>query len=360
MKDFRSIPPNSLRIDGEPVGEGRCYLVAEIGLNHNGDLALAKSQMQAAKDSGVNAVKFQNYRTEDFILDRTVSLTYTNFGKQIEESQYNLFKRCELSREDLFSLQSYAQSIGISMHSTPTSEEGIALLEELNVGVLKNGSDFLLHLPLIACMARTKIPTVLSTGMATLSEIDDAVQTFYSAGGKELLLLVCTSSYPTQAEDTHLRRIETLRSAFGCPVGFSDHTAGFTAALGAVALGACWIEKHFTSDKQLPGPDHQFSCDPPEMKELVTRIRELEVALGCPNITPTKSESYGREHFRISCVAARDLPKGTQITTDDITFRRPGGGYPPKYAHLLYGMCVAEDMQAGAVFHDQSFDSSLS
>jgi N-acetylneuraminate synthase/N,N'-diacetyllegionaminate synthase len=342
-------------IDNVIIQSGRSYIVAEIGINHNGDIELAKRQITSAAECGVDAVKFQNYTTEDFILDKTLTLKYQSEGKEVEESQYDLFKRCELSAADLKILKAHADSLGISMHSTPTSASGVKILKDLGIGVLKNGSDFLLNLELIKSMAQTGLPTVLSTGMANLAEIDDAVQCFYDAGGKDLILLVCTSSYPTPPSDVNLKRIQTLANTYHCLVGFSDHSYGITAALGAVALGACWIEKHFTLDQNLPGPDHRFSSDPDEMMKLVKSVRELETCMGSPLIKPTQSEDYGRKSYRLSCVAARDMAPGTVISEEDITFRRPGGGYAPKAAGLLHGLTLEKTVKAGDVFVPNMF-----
>jgi N-acetylneuraminate synthase/N,N'-diacetyllegionaminate synthase len=215
------------------------------------------------------------------------------------------------------------------------------------VPLLKNGSDYLVHLPLVRTMARTGLTTVLSTGMATLAEIDDAVRAFRAAGGTDLILLHCTSSYPTPPEDVNLRRIPALAAAFGCPAGLSDHSAGTAVAAGAVALGACFVEKHFTLDKDLPGPDHRFSADPAELRELVQSVRTVEAALGTPAIGPTPSEDAGRRDFRLSCAAARDLAPGEVLTDEDIAFQRPGTGLPPAAAAWVVGRRVARPVAAG-------------
>src|SRR5205823_10440934 len=180
-------------------------------------------------------------------------------GTAVTESQFEMFKRCELSSEHLDELRDHCEQRGAVFFSTPTSVNGINELVRLGVPLLKNGSDYLVHLPLIRAMAQTGLPTVVSTGMATRVEIEDAVNAFRQAGGRDLILLHCTSSYPTPSEDVHLRRIPALAAAFDCPVGFSDHSEGNVAGIGAVALGACFLEKHFTIDKNLSGPDHRFS-----------------------------------------------------------------------------------------------------
>lgn len=327
-----------IKVQNKTIGTNSpVFIVAEIGINHNGDMLLAKQMMLAAKNAGADAVKFQNYYTEDFILDKELTYEYISQGKQIVETQYEMFKRYELSLEQLQDLKTYADEIEIIFFSTPTSLRGIQDLQTVNVPLLKNGSDFLVNLELIEQMAQTKLPTVISTGMATLSEIDEAVRTFEAAGGKELIILHCISSYPTPASEVNLLKIKSLQYAFNYPVGFSDHTEGVVAAIGAVALGACFIEKHFTLDKNLPGPDHRFSSDPAEMKALVDAVRFMELSLGSSKLIPTAKEEKGRKDFRLSCVANKDLPEGHILTREDITFSRPATGLPPKDINLLIG-----------------------
>jgi N-acetylneuraminate synthase/N,N'-diacetyllegionaminate synthase len=332
-----------------------CFLVAEVGINHNGDLDLAKKSIAAAVAAGADAVKFQNYRTEDFVTDKSLTYEYISQGKPVVESQYEMFKRCELTKEALHELKSYCDSLKVNFHSTPTSKSGVQDLLEIGTSLLKNGSDYLTNLPLIRYMGESGLPTVLSTGMATLAEIDDAVRTFRSTGNNQLILLHCTSSYPTPPEEVNLRKIASLASAFGCLVGFSDHTDGITSAIGAAALGTCWIEKHFTLDKDLHGPDHRFSADPTEFKNLVIAVRTLEKNLGQPQICPTPSEQKGRYEFRLSCVTNSHLAAGHILTEVDISFHRPGNGIPPAHSYLLIGRRLTHDLEANCVIHPSNF-----
>jgi N-acetylneuraminate synthase/N,N'-diacetyllegionaminate synthase len=199
-------------------------------------------------------------------------------------------------------------------------------------------------------MARTGLPTVISTGMATAADIDDAVSAFRSAGGKELILLLCTSSYPTPPSDVHLRKLLTLAQTFGCLVGFSDHTDGVTAAIGSVALGACFIEKHFTLDKNLPGPDHKFSSDLSEWRQLAHGVRTIEAALGSTTLAPSVSEITARREYRLSCAASRALPVGHRLEDNDIVFLRPGYGVPPKERAWLIHATLKRPMARGQIF----------
>jgi N,N'-diacetyllegionaminate synthase len=346
----------TVRVGERTIGEGqRCFIAAEIGINHNGDLDLAHRAIDAAADAGADAVKFQNYRTEDFVSDRSLTYEYLSQGKTICESQFKMFKRCELRPEALRDLRDHCKERGVIFFSTPTSAEGIDELVKLGVPLLKNGSDYLVHLPLIRAMARTGLPMVLSTGMATQAEVADAVAAFREAGGRDLILLHCTSSYPTPSEDVHLRRIPALAEAFDCPVGFSDHSEGNVAAIGAVALGACLIEKHFTVDKSLPGPDHRFSSNPAEFRSLVEAVRAMEKSLGSQEFRPAASEQRGRRDFRLSCVSVRELPAGHRLKSTDIAFRRPGSGFVPREADQLLNCVLSRKIPAGHVFAPEDF-----
>jgi len=345
-----------VRVGTRLIGEGQpCMMVAEVGINHNGDMSLAHRSIDAAADAGADAVKFQNYHTEDFVSDRTLTHEYISQGKKIVESQFDMFKRCELSPTHLRELREHCDRRGVIFFSTPTSESGIRDLVELSAPMLKNGSDYLVHLTLIRAMARTGLPTIISTGMAVSGDIEDAVGAFREAGGKDLILLHCTSAYPTPPEDVHLRKMKTLAAMFECPVGLSDHTSGNVAAIGSVAIGACMIEKHFTLDKGLPGPDHWFSSDPAEFRELVNSVRLLEKSLGSSELRPADSEAPGRRDFRLSCVSVHDLKAGHHLTASDIAFRRPGSGFPPKELGHLVARKLARDVRSGHVFCAEDF-----
>ena len=271
------------------------------------------------------------------------------------ESQYDMFKRYELAPSYLLELLEHCDRRGVVFFSTPTSESGIRDLINLGAPVLKNGSDYLVHLPLIRAMARSGVPTIISAGMAEAEDIKDAVQGFRDAGGTELILLHCTSSYPTPSDDVHLRKIPTLARLFDCPVGLSDHTDGVVAAIGSVALGACMIEKHFTLDKNVAGPDHRFSADPTEFRLLVESIRTMEKSLGSPELGPASSEALGRRDYRLSCVAARELSAGHSLTAPDVAFRRPGVGFPPNAVEGLIQRKLGVDVPSGHVFTAEDF-----
>jgi N,N'-diacetyllegionaminate synthase len=342
------------------IGTGHpCFLVAEIGINHNGDMALAHREIDAAAASGADGVKFQNYHTEGFLSDRSLTYEFISQGKTVVESQFDMFKRYELHSESLHELRQHCDERGVVFFSTPMDETGLAELVHEGVTLLKNGSDCLGHLPLIRSMARTGLPTVISTGMATREDIDDAVQAFREAGGRDLILLHCTSTYPTAATDVNLRKIPALAEAYDCLVGFSDHTDGIVAAVGAVTLGACFVEKHFTLDKNLPGPDHRFSANPAEFRALVDAVRFLERGLGSAELEPAHAEQIGRREYRLSCVAAHDLRAGQTLAIEDIAFHRPGTGLPPKMLTELVGKKLAREVRRGSLFEAADFQEQF-
>lgn len=328
-----------------PIGGGApCLVAAEAGINHNGSVETAHALIDAAAEAGAGAIKFQNFRTEDFLGDRSLTYEYEVAGERRVESQFDMFKRHELAPEAWPALAAHCAEREILFFSTPTGEESLAELVAVGAPLLKNGSDFLGNLPLIRAMARTGIPTVLSTGMATPADIEEAVAAFRGAGGTGLVLLHCTSSYPAPPESVHLRKIPALAEAMGCPVGLSDHTDGIAAAVGAVALGACMVEKHFTLDRGQDGPDHRFSSDPAEFETLVRAVSDAERALGTSVLGFTEEEEASRAAYRLSCVAARDLPAGHVLATGDLAFHRPGDGIPPARAEELVGRTLAREV----------------
>lgn len=332
---------------GRYIGHGfPAYIVAEVGINHNGDMDLAKRTIIAAKESGADAVKFQNYKTEDFVPIKTVKHDYYSQGIRVQEYQYDMFKRYELSDDHVIDLKNFCDKIEIDFHSTPTNFSGVDLLKKIGVNVLKNGSDYLTNLDLIKYMGLTEIPTVLSTGMALLGEIDDAVHVFKQTGNSDLILLHCTSKYPTPPQDVNLRKIPVLSTAFGVLSGFSDHSEGEWASVGSVCFGSVWIEKHFTLDKNLPGPDHNFSCDKIDFTRLVEGVRVLEQSLGVSALGPTESEAFSRENYRLSCAINKDVDSGYVIDESDIVFLRPGHGFPPKSKDFLIGREVRKPVKA--------------
>ena len=323
------------------------YIIAEAGINHNGDLNLAIDLVKAAAKSGASAIKFQNYLTEDFIFDKSLQFTYQSQGNEVTESMFDLCKRCEMNPKWIPELKRLSDDLGIDFLSTPTNIDGINDLMDVGVKMLKNGSDFLNHLPLLSQMSSTGLPIIMSTGMANKSEIRDAVQAVKTSGSSPIILLHCTSLYPTQIEDVNLNRMVTLKNTFDVPVGFSDHTRGSRAAIQALSLGACLFEKHFTLDHNSIGPDHWFSLDPDGLKKYVNDILDANTRLGSDKIEPSKGEANSCYEFRLSIRAKHDLKKGSMLSDDDLVFAKPYDGLAPKELPRIIGQILIKDIRRG-------------
>ncbi len=271
-------------------------IVAEVGLNWNGDINLLEPLIRSARHAGCDALKFQNYRTESFIHQRSEWWEYENNGKIIRERQFDMFKRHEITFDHLIMINDICKHWNMEFSSTPMCLEGLQDLISLGVPWVKNGSDCLQDIPLIHAMAKSGIPTVISTGMATDAEISNAIDEWdYHSKGQDLTVLHCVSAYPAKDEDMNLEKIRTLSKRFDCHAGLSDHSEGITAAVLSVAYGATFIEKHYTLDKNMQGPDHRFSADPKEMKDLVDNVRRAEKMIGNGKLGMTKTEEQNRK-----------------------------------------------------------------
>ena len=323
-----------------------CFIIAEIGLNHNGDYQLAKESVIAAAKSGADAVKFQNFLTEDFLSDKSILHTYKDGGKEITEPLFDICKRSEFKTEWLPDLIKLCDELGVVFLSTPTSKSGVDDLISHGVKYIKNGSDYLSHIPLLKYMASTDATIIISTGMAYQEEIDDAVNAILSIQSK-LIILHCTSSYPTSPENVNLKKIQTLQDRYQVPIGFSDHTEGWESAVQAVTLGARVVEKHFTLDKNLPGPDHWFSSDYQEFKDLVNQIRLAESRMGNKALIPAKSEIKVRDQWRLGLVWSRDIKAKNVVLEHDIAIRKPATGLQPKELYSVIGRIVVKDCKKG-------------
>jgi len=332
-------------------GDEPCFIVAELGINHNGDVDLAKKMMREAKACGADAIKIQSFLTEEFVSDRKLKYTYKSQGREITKSQYEMFKRYELSRDCQRELFDYAKEIGIIIFSTPQDStfQIVDYLcgDQINMPVIKVGSDDLTNLRMLAYYAKKGKPMIISTGMATIDEIEDAVKTISNQGNQEIIILKCTSLYPTPPEACNLNQIKTLHYAFDALVGYSDHTAGTTAAVVAVNLGAKMIEKHFTLSKDEAGPDHWFSADPAELKDLVLKVREAEKMAGISQFILSEAELKMKMDCRRSIIAKKDIKAGETIKESDLVLGRPGNGLPPKYVCFFVGRSSKKNIKAG-------------
>lgn len=328
---------NKIKIGNKLVGENEpVFIIAEAGINHNGSLEIAKKLVKIASKAGADAVKFQTFFT-DKLVTKNAPKAYHQKTSCIKESQYEMLKKLELTKKDHQKLMSYANKFGIIFLSTPYDQESADFLEELGVHAFKIASSSLTSIPFIKHIARKKKPIIISTGMATISEIDEAIQTIKKTGNKKIILLHCTSNYPAKIENVNLRAMLTLKRKFNLLVGYSDHTLENSVSIIATALGAVIIEKHFTSDKNLPGPDHKFSLNSNEFKKMINGIRMTETILGLYMKKPQKSEFSLRRLLRTSIVADVDINVGTKITSEMLAFKRPGTGLPPKYVNSVVG-----------------------
>ena len=332
------------------VGEGEpCFIIAEAGVNHDGDVNLAKKLIEVARDAGADAVKFQTFRAEDVVTETAEKAPYQKESTDIGESQFEMIKKLELSQKDFEELSDYAQKKGILFLSSPFDKGSVDLLDAMGVPAFKVASGEITNFPLLKYIARKQKPVILSTGMSTLDEVGEALEIIRKEGGEEVLLLHCVSCYPAEVQDMNLRAMENMRQAFRLPVGLSDHTLGITISVAAVALGACAIEKHFTLDKRLPGPDHRASLEPAELKEMVKAIRDVEKALGSGIKCLTVEEEENKKVIRRSIVAGVDIPVGTVITEEMLEIKRSGIGLEPKYIDEIVGKVMREEVKRGEV-----------
>lgn len=326
--------------------EPPCFIIGEVGVNHNGSFELAKKLVDVAKEAGVDAVKFQTFKAENIVTPDAKQAEYQikNIGKK--ESQYEMLERLELSYSDFRKLKKYCDKKKIIFLSTPHScEKDVDLVVEL-CPAIKVGSGDLTNLPILKYIAGKKLPIILSTGMATLDEIREAVETIKKQGNNKIILLHCTTNYPCPLEEVNLRAMKSLEREFNLPIGYSDHTSGIMVPIIAVSTGAIIIEKHFTLDKNLPGPDHKASLEPKELREMVEKIRETEKILGSAIKKPTKSEEKIKKVGRKSIVAKMDISKGEKITGTMLVIKRPGMGIPPKYINKIIGRKTKENIKA--------------
>ena len=339
-----------IEIAGHKIGPGHpCFIIAEAGVNHNGDVEMAKRLVNVAVEAGADAVKFQSFKADGVVSTTAPKAEYQLQTTDASQSQLEMLQGLELSPEVHHQLQALCQERGILFMSTPFDHGSVDLLAELEVPVFKIGSGEITNLPFLEYVARKGKPIILSTGMSNLGEVDEAVRMIQGVGGNQLVLLHCVSNYPADPADANLRAIQTMASAFGVPVGYSDHTLGIEVPLAAVALGACVIEKHITLDKGLPGPDHQASVEPDELNRLIRGIRLVEAAMGDGLKAPRPNEIGVQTVARRSLVAARDLAPGAILAEDDIAIKRPGTGLPPSMEPYLVGRAVRMTIPAGTL-----------
>ena len=335
-------------IKGKQIGEGLpVYVIAEMSANHNGEFDQAVKIIHAAKETGADAIKLQTYTPDTLTIDCRKADFFVGEGTLWEgRSLYELYGEAFTPWEWQPKLKRIAEGIGLHLFSTPFDSTAVDFLEEMDVPAYKVASFELVDIPLLQKIGSTKKPVIMSTGMANLTEIEEAVMTLREAGCSEIAILKCTSAYPAPVEEMNLRTLPHLSEAFGCPVGLSDHSLGIAVPVAAIPLGACIIEKHFTLSRAIPGPDSAFSLEPQEFREMVKAIRIVEKALGTITYAPTAQEEKMRA-YRRSLFVVKDVKAGGRFTQDNVRSIRPGCGLHTKYLGNILGRNASRDIERG-------------
>jgi N-acetylneuraminate synthase len=333
----------------------KIFIIAEAGVNHNGRLDLAYELVDVAKEAGADAIKFQTFKAEKVVSSKAPKAEYQKKATSSDESQLEMIKKLELSFDDFVKLKKYCDKKGIMFLSTPFDHQSIDFLYNL-IDIYKIPSGEIINYPYLKHIAAKNKPIIMSTGMANLGEVEEAINTIREVNSEaKISLLHCTTNYPTPYEEVNLKAMQTLAAAFKLPIGYSDHTLGIEVPIAAVALGARIIEKHFTLDKKLLGPDHKASLEPGELKEMIKAIRNIEKALGNGIKKPNKSEIEIIKVARRSLIATRDIRVGEIIKESDIIIKRPGTGIPPKFKEIVIGMRIINDIRQDEPFRWENF-----
>lgn len=327
----------------------KSIIIAEAGVNHNGDLDLARQLINVAADAGADYVKFQTFKADKLVSKEAKKADYQskNFREE-DDSQLGMLKKLELSEADHYALLAHAKEKGIKFLSTGFDEDSVDFLNQLGIEVFKVPSGEITNYPYLKHIARKGKPVILSTGMSTLEEIQEAIDVLLSFGvlKEHLTVLHCTTEYPAPLAEVNLRAMVTIGETFGVKIGYSDHTPGVEVPLAAVALGATVIEKHFTLDRTLPGPDHKASLEPEELRYMIKSIRNIELAFGVPEKVVTPSEEKNRAVARKSIFIARDLSSGHILRQEDLVMKRPGNGISPMRLEQVLGRELLIDVKA--------------
>lgn len=331
------------KIRNKLIGEEeQCFIIAEAGVNHNGSINLAKRLIDAAKDAGADAVKFQTFKAEEIVSLKSKKADYQYRAK--EKTQYEMLKNLELSFDEFLELKKYCDNKGIEFMSTPYDIESVRFLDEI-VNRFKIASADLINKPLIEAIAKTGKQIILSVGMATLGEIERTISWINDIGNTNIILLHCTTSYPTPYDQVNMNVLGTLKRAFALPVGYSDHTLGIEIPIMAVSMGAKVIEKHFTLDRTMEGPDHFASAEPDELKKMVKGIRNVEKAFGSERKEITNEEKKNILFMRRSVHASRDIKEGEIIKEDNIKIVRPFDGIAPWFLDIILGKKIKTNVK---------------
>lgn len=334
------------------------YIIAELGSNHNGDINLAKKMIDKAKECGADCVKFQSW-TKDTIFSKKVYkdnyFLKDDYRNRSDFTLEEIVEKFSVSEKELFELKNYCDKVGIDFSSTPFSKKEVDfLVDMLNVDFIKIASMDLNNYPFLEYIAKKGKPIVISVGLSTLSDIDEAIRTIKNAGNNKIIILHCVSIYPPEDNEVNLNNIDMLRNLYMFPTGYSDHTLGFTASIAAIIKGACIIEKHFTLDKDMFGWDHKISANPEELKIIVEECNRAYKMLGSYYKIVNESEDR-RDAFRRSIVVNRSIKAGELINKEDLDFKRPGNGIEPKYINFIIGKEAKRDLEADEIIQMNDF-----
>lgn len=320
-------------------------IIAEAGVNHNGDIKLAKKMVDVAKQAGVDYIKFQTFSPEKLVSKYAQKAKYQKENTNSDESQLKMLQKVALSKSEFKQLKEYCSEVGIGFISTPFDNDSINFLEEFDMDFWKIPSGEITNLPYLEKIANTGRKVIMSTGMCEVEEILNAISVLENNGTNDIVLLHCNTQYPTPYEDVNLKAMYAIEKATGKPVGYSDHTQGIEVPIAAVAMGAVVIEKHFTLDKGMDGPDHKASLEPDELTQMVSSIRKIEKALGDGKKEPSESEKENINVARKSIVASKTIKKGTVFSEDNITVKRPGNGISPMRWYEVIGQTAMRDYE---------------
>lgn len=315
----------------------RVFIIAEAGVNHNGSIEIAKEMIDVAVKAGADAVKFQTFKTEELVCRNAPKTEYQNATTDRRESQFDMLKKLELTPAMHKTLIDYCNEKNILFLSTPFDMESIKYLVDLGIDIIKIPSGEITNYPYLKAVGETRKKVIISTGMSNLGEVEKAVNVLEESGTCDIIVLHCNTEYPTPYCDVNLRAMLTIKEALQVKVGYSDHSKGIEVPIAAVALGAAVIEKHFTLDKGMEGPDHKASLDPDELRQMIQSIRNIEVALGNGKKEPSESERKNIDIVRKSIVARRNIEKGDLYSEENLTVKRPGTGISPMYWNEILG-----------------------
>lgn len=348
---------NKIRINNKIIdNDSFPFIIAEAGINHNGEIDKALQMVSIAKKAGADAIKFQTFKASGIILDKSLTYTYRSQGKEIEESMYDMFERCEFLDDEWREIKQKCVKEHILFLSTPENQSDLELLLDLGIEAIKVGSDDFTNIPLLKDYTKTKLPLIISCGMSNLDEINTTLEAIDALENYPTILMLTTSEYPTEPKNVNLLKLKNLKKNFpNIILGYSDHTQGNLASSLAITFGAKVFEKHFTLNNELPGPDHWFSANPNSLQEWVKSIRTAHDMLGSAELKPTENEEKIKQIARRSIVVLRNISKGDEFNNENIGSRRPGKGLPANMISHIFGKKSKHDIEKGSFLMENDF-----